>query len=754
MFELLFKYPPNIFARGKLVLLSPWPLWALFLVLALAAGGLFWHMRQRGSAVSSLRSTFIWLAQTMLLALLLFMLWHPAISVARLRPQQNVVAVLVDHSRSMGIADDGKQRLQSAEDLLNSDLLPELKKKFQIRTYEFGHDAVRVDQAKNLKADDNATRIGDSLKHIAAEAGTMPLGAIVLLTDGGDNTGGVDRETIAQLKQLRVPVHTVGFGPDHYAKDIELVDVAIPARALANSRLNARVAFRQHGYSGEKVKLIVRENGRPISQQEITLKPDVEQSETVQFNSGAAGAHSFTIGIDPVAGEESNQNNAMVRLVNVTQKKMRILYVEGEPRWEYKFIRRAMEDDQSIDLTSVVRTTQNKTYQQGGTQGELVDGFPPKIEGLFAFDGLIIGSVEANYFSTVQQNMIRDFADRRGGGVLFLAGRFALNEGGYANTPIAEMMPVRLPAEKTWSRNFADTYLTDAGRESPVCRIEEGRESSIARWKKMPQIANYAVMGTPKPGAVVLMNVQEQGHRPSPLLTVQNYGHGRTAVLATAGTWRWKMLQDHTDKTHAIFWQQLLRWLVTETPGQVLASTPHLVLSDDTRVPLRAVVADKTYQPVPGATVAATITRPDGATSVLELKPDPLEPGTYTGEYTADKAGAYVAEIAARQSATQKDAKDTGELGRDTLTFRREDGVAENFGTAQNKDLLQKLASDTNGNYYTAAKSKRLPQEIAVSEAGITAHDNLDIWDMPILFLLAILIRGGEWLLRRKWGVV
>jgi uncharacterized membrane protein len=746
MFELLFKYPPAIFAKGKLVLLSPWPVWVLLLILAVVAGGLFWQMRRRESSLSSPRSIAIWVAQAVLIALLLVMLWHPAISVARLRPQQNVVAVLVDHSRSMGIADDGKQRLQAAEDLLNNDLLPELKKKFQVRTYAFGKDAVRVDDAKNLKADDNATRIGDSLAHIAAEAGTMPLGAIVLMSDGGDNTGGVDRETIAQLKQLRVPVHTIGFGPDHFTKDIELEEVAVPARALANSRLNARVAFRQHGYAGQKVRLIVRENGSPISSQDITLKADVEQSETVQFNSGAAGAHSFTVGIDPIGDEENKQNNAMVRLVNVTQKKMRVLYVEGEPRWEYKFIRRAMEDDQSIDLTAVVRTTQNKTYQQGGIQGELVDGFPPKLEGLFAFDGLIIGSMEANYFSTVQQGWIRDFADRRGGGVLFLAGRFALNEGGYANTPMAEMMPLRLPTEKTWSRDFADTALTEAGRESPIARIAEGREASIARWKKMPQIANYAVLGNPKPGAVVLMNVQAQGHRASPLLAIENYGHGRTAVLATAGTWRWKMLQDHTDKTHAIFWQQMMRWMVTETPGQVAASTPRQVLSDDTRVPLRAVVRDKTYQTVAGATVTVTITRPDGASNVLELKPDPLEPGTYTGEYSADKAGAYVAEIAAREDKT--------EIGRDTLTFRREDGVAENFGSAQNKDLLEKLSADTKGTYYTPAKSGRLPAEIAVSEAGITAHDNLDIWDMPVIFLLLVVIRGGEWLLRRKWGVV
>ncbi len=748
MFEFLFKYPPAIFAKGKFVLLSGMPVWLLVLLIAAVGGGLFWNIRHRHSVLSTARSTVIWLAETALIALLLFMLWHPAISVARLRPQENVVAVLIDHSRSMGIADEGKTRLQDAEDVLNNQLLPDLNKRFQVRLYEFGRDAVRVDDAHNLKADDNATRIGDSLKHIASEAGTMPLGAIVLLSDGGDNTGGIDRDTISQLRQLRIPVNTVGFGPDHFSKDIEIADVSTPARALPQSRVSARVVIRQHGYGGQRVKLLVRENDHPVAQQEIQLKPDMDQSETILFNAGGAGAHSFQIGIEPQPGEQTTLNNAVVRLVNVGEKKRRILYFEGEPRWEYKFIRRAVfdYDDPAIELVSAVRTTQNKTYQQGGAPDELKDGFPPTEQGLFKFDGLIIGSVEASYFSTEQQQWIRDFADRRGGGVLFLAGRFALADGGYAQSALAEMMPLRIPNQKTWSRDYANASLTPAGRESVITRIEDDPDQNAARWLKMPQIANYAVMGPPKPGAEVLMDVTEPGHRSSPLLAIQNYGRGRVAVFATAGSWRWKMLQDHTDKTHATFWQQLMRWMVNETPGPVVVSTPHQVLADDTNVPLRVSVRDKDYQTVSGATVETNIERPDGGSDTVELKPDPLEPGTYTGDYTADKPGTYVAETTARQDKT--------DLGEDAITFRREDGVAENFGAAQNRDLLEKLSADTGGNYYTPANAKKLTEEVAVSEAGIVAHDNLDLWDMPILFLLVILIRGGEWMLRRRWGVV
>jgi len=753
MFELLFKYPPAIFSKGKLVLLAPWPFWTFLLALIIAVGVIAWFLRERRDALSTMRLAAIGLAQTAMIAIVLFMLWHPAMSVARLRPQQNVVAVMVDDSRSMGMVDPGnpKSRLQNAEDLLNGTVLPDLQKKFQVRLYSFGRDAARLESASShvdgLNPSDEATRIGDSLKHIAAEASTMPLGAVVLLTDGGDNTGGVDRETLAQIRQLHLPVHTIGFGPDHFSKDIEVMDVDVPARVLANSRVSARVNFRQHGLEGQKINLMVRENGHPLAKQEITLKPDVDQSETVMFNAGPAGAHSFQIGIDPIAGEQNVLNNYRVRLVNISEKKRRVLFFDGEPQWEFKFIRRALEDDPAIEVVSIVRTTENKTYRQGiSNPKELEGGFPDKPEDLFVYDGLIIGSEEANYFSPAQQAAIRDFADRRGGGVLFLAGRFAFSDGGYANTPMAEMMPLRLMPEKSFSRNFAVASLTDAGKASPILRLEDNAEANDARWKKMPQVANYAVMGAPKPGAVVLMNVGEQGKRTSPLLAIENYGHGRTAVLATSGTWRWQMLQDHTDMTHETFWQQLLRWLVTETPGQVAATTPHQMLNDDGQVHLRAVVRDKTYQAVAGATVTATINRPDGRIDTLEMKPDPLEPGAYAGDYTADKSGAYVAEIAANDGKL--------EVGRDTLNFRREDGVAENFNAAQNKDLLQRLSADTGGNYYTPGNAKHLGDEVAISEAGISGHDTLDIWDMPILFLLLILLRGGEWLLRRKWGVV
>lgn len=746
MFEWFFKYPASAFAKGHIVLLTPWPVYFLALGIVAAAGLLYWHIRTNRGFLAGLRPLAIWFLQTALVALLLLLLWHPALSVATLRPQQNVVTVLFDHSRSMALTDQGgSTRLAQAQKVWRDSLAQPLTSRFQVRAYEFGKQLERVADPAKLQPDSPATHIGDTLNQVATEASNLPVGAVVLMTDGSDNSGGVDAETIAHIRQARVPIYTVGFGRETPVNDLEIGDVSLPTRALQQSRLSAQVTFRQFGFAGRKTHISVHDAGKVISSQEVTLGPDgVSQTENVVFNAGAAGPRAVQITVDPVGGEENTANNTLTRLVNVSGRKARILYVEGEPRWEYKFLRRAVEDDGSLEIVSMLRTTPNKIYRQGvAGANELESGFPSKAEELFTYDGLIIGSVEANYFTPVQQDLIRQFADRRGGGVLFLAGRFAFNEGGYAKSPIAEILPVHLTSgQQTFHRDYVSADLTRAGRESVICRLEEGRERSAERWKKMPQMANYQVLGDAKPGAVTLMEVLAPGSHRLPLLVTENFGRGRTAVLASAGTWRWQMSQPVADMTHEIYWRQLLRWLVTETPGPVLASTPRQVLSDETKVRLRVEVRDKTFQPVANARIEAHIVGPENLSDMVMLSPVTSEEGVYTADYTAEKQGSYLAEISG------------GAAGSDVVMFRREDGTAETFRTTQNKELLQKLSEQTGGKYYTASEARRIAEQINFSDAGITTSQTLDLWDMPIVFLLALSLRATEWLLRRKWSVV
>ena len=759
MFELLFKYPASIFHKGHFVLLTPWPLWLLGVGILAAAGLLFWHVRRNHGMLSGARPIAIWLLETALIALLLFLLWHPALSVATLRPQQNVVAVLVDDSRSMSIADESGTRLARAQSLLNGGLLKSLGDRFQVRLYKFGTDAQRIQKSLEITGTAPATRIGNTLDRVMAESSSLPLGAIVLLTDGADNAGGIDLDTVAAIRRQRIPIHTVGLGREHPERDVEVVDALLAARALPQSRLTATVTLQSYGLSGNKARLSVRDAGKVLASQDVALKGDgALQTEAITFNIGQAGPKTLEIGVDPVSGEENTLNNKISRVVNVQASKPRILYFDGEPQWEYKFVRRAMDDNPEIVVFSMERTTQNKIYRQpcpaGGCpdgfkhdEKELEDGFPSKAEDLFAFQGLMLADVEAGYFTPAQQQLIHDFVDRRGGGLLFLGGRASLSDGGYANSSLADLVPTKLPAYKgTFHRDFSKVELAAAGRENILTRLDDNPERNVQRWKEIPMVADYQEVGEPKPGATTLLSVTPQSRSAMPLLVTEPYGRGRTAVFATSGSWRWKMWMAHEDKTHATFWQQMFRYLVTDAPSQVTATTPKTVLADDTRVPIRVEVRDKEYKPLSTARVQARFLAPDGSSATLELSPRPLEEGVYTGEWTAEKPGSYVVEMLAGE--------EQQEVGRDVLAFRREDGVAENFHTGQNRELLQKLSDQTGGKYYTSADASKLPNEISYSEAGITSRETRDLWDMPVIFLLALGIRASEWTLRRKWGVV
>ena len=256
---------------------------------------------------------------------------------------------------------------------------------------------------------------------------------------------------------------------------------------------------------------------------------------------------------------------------------------------------------------------------------------------------------------------------------------------------------------------------------------------------------DYQDAGNPKPGATVLAQANA-GHGVMPLLVTQNYGRGRTAVLATSGTWRWQMSSAVGDTAHDLFWQQLLRWISAESPGPVVATMASPTLEDDGAVRLSATITDKQFLAAPDASVIAHVSDPAGAVTEVRMTPVVDSPGTYYGEWMAAKPGAYLADVTAARGAE--------ELGRDVIAFERQDGLAENFHTQQNRELLERLSVDTGGRYWQSSELNRLPKEISYSEAGISVRDTKELWNMPFVFVVLIGLGAGEWLLRRKWGVI
>ena len=746
MFELLFKYSRTTFEQGQFVFASGWPIWLLLTASLAATFGIGYSLLQRRDSLTLGKLLVLAGIQAAMVTLVLVLLWQPALSSDRLRAEDNAVALLIDTSASMSYGEAEESRLQQAVAALNDGVLEDLSSNLETRLYAFSEDSVTIDSLEEVPLPGAATHLGDAVLGVLREARASALGAVVLISDGADNSDELDTARLAEIAGFGVPVHTVGVGRESIPEDIELESVSMTTQVMAGSRVSAQVSIRHAGPGVARLKVY---NGDAILVSEDLDLPDRDGVTThwVDFDVGDAGVKDLSFVLDAVAGERNTVNNAQFRVLEVPEDRRSILYVEGEPRWEYKFIRRAVEEDSPVRLASLLRTTPNKFYRQGIDEPtELENGFPEDRETLFSYDALIIGSFEAAALTPEQQENIRVFVSERGGSLLMLAGLRGLADGGWGNSVVAEALPALLPniEAATFNRWPAKAILTEEGEESVLTRLDTDRDTNIALWEEMPDIADFQYLDELKPGAVTLLEADIQGTT-HPLLVQQRFGLGSAYILATGGTWRWQMQLSSEDMRHETFWRQMLHALVSGAPRSVVVSAERLFYGDENEVRLRAEVKDKEFAPVANADVTVAVTLAGtGAPDVIAMQPLPGEPGLYEATIQADQTGMYRFETEARL--------DEEILGSARFAVRRADGIAEHFQIQQNRPLLENIASLTGGRYFALDDLDALPEIIQFSDAGILETEILDLWNMPIVFLLLIFLKAGEWLLRLYWG--
>ncbi|HMF97397.1 MAG TPA: vWA domain-containing protein, partial [Vicinamibacterales bacterium] len=450
LFRLLFKYPPLVFQQGDFSWGLSRPV--LLIVSAITAVAVLSLLSLRGVAAAERTRDRIVLVglRVAALAVLLFCLFRPSIVLKAAVPQQNFLGVLVDDSRSMSIADrDGQTRAAFVQQQFateNSPLLHALSQRFVVRFFGFSSSSERVNAAANLKYGGTSTRIGQALDRARDELAGLPLAGLVMVTDGADTSDATIDETLASLKARSIPVFTVGVGQDRFAHDIQVTRVETPRSVLKGTALVVDVVLSQTGYGGQTVPLSIEDDGRIVSTQEVTLPPDGESATVkVRFTANEAGARVFKFTVPTQPGEQVTQNNSRDTLIQVNDRTEKILYFEGEPRPEMKFLRRGVEDDKNLQVAILLRTAENKYWRAGiSDKDEMIGGFPKTREELFTYRALILGSVEAASFSPEQLRMIADFVSKRGGGLLMLGGRRAFAEGGWGGTPVGEVLPVVL----------------------------------------------------------------------------------------------------------------------------------------------------------------------------------------------------------------------------------------------------------------------------------------------------------------------
>ena len=753
LFRFLFKYPPLLFQQGDFSWGLSRPV--LLAVMVAAAIAILALLTYRGVSPTDKRIDRAVLVALRLavVGVLLICLFRPTLILKAAVPQQNFLGVLIDDSRSMSIADrDGQARSAFVQEQLNgpaSPLLAALSQKFVVRFFRFSSSSERVTAAGELKFGGTSTRLAPALDRARDELAGLPLAGLVMLSDGADTSDAAIDETLASLKARSIPVFTVGVGQERFARDVQVTRVETPRAVLKGTALVVDVVLSQTGYGGKSVPLTIEDDGRIVSTQEVTLPPDGESATVkVRFTANEAGARLFRFKVPTQTDEQVTQNNGRDALIQVNDRREKILYFEGEPRFEMKFIRRAVEEDKNLQVTILLRTAENK-YWRGDVsdKDELIGGFPKTREELFAYRSVILGSVEAASFTPEQLRMLADFVSKRGGGLLMLGGRRAFAEGGWGGTPVGEVLPVVI--ENSNEKYFSEVSAkpTRAGVTFPVTQVAGDERASNAKWNDLPPVSMVNSVREPKPGATVLLTGIDNRKQDQIVLAYQRYGRGKAIALPIQDSWLWRMdaKMAVTDTTHAMFWRRLVRWLVDGVPEQVNLTTTTDRVEPGETVKLTAEVLDPAYVEVNDSRVVARITSPSGKTSEVPVEWTVSKDGDYRTTFVPDESGIYDVQVSAE--------RDQKQLGKSSMHVRVSAGDAEYFDAAMRAPLMKRIAEDTGGRFFTAETVATLPEAISYSGRGVTVVEERELWDMPALFIMLIGLVAAEWGYRRMRGL-
>jgi len=757
LFSALFKYRPILFQDGDLAFRAAWPV-LLILLLALVGAGIAVasYSRPRGKAGPADRMIMGALRMGAF-GVLLFALLRPTLVNTSTVPQRNFVAVLLDDSRSMTLpGDDGIPRsafISEEFDPETGRLLQGLEERFAVRYFRYASSTDRIEWGSEMAYDGTRTNLVGALDRVREELSSVPLSGIVVVTDGADNSGRSLGEALVPLQAASVPVYTVGLGEEAISPDIQIGRVSAPRSVLKGTSLLLDVVVSQRGYGGQSLPLIVEDDSGILSESEVSFGPEGEPTVTrVRFTLEEAGPRQLRLRIPVQEGDRVSQNNERKIEVDVRQAREKILYFEGEPRYEAKFIRRALEDDENIQVVVLQRTAEDKFLRLDVDDGsELSGGFPRTREELFQYRGLVIGSVEASFFTHDQLAMIADFVSRRGGGFLMLGGRWSFSEGGYGGTPVAEALPVVLPEPAPDPHAvFTEVKVepTPAGVGHVATQIRPHEQAGAAIWDSLPPLSVMNHLTEVKPGGTTLLTGSGAGGD-RVVLAYQRYGRGKSVALPVVDSWLWQFHADIPleDQTHETFWRQLLRWLVDGVPDYVEVRLEEEAVEMGESARILAEVNDSTYTEVNDAVVEATITAPDGTVQVLPLDWTVDRDGEFAGQFSPTMDGDYEIRV---QAGTGQDQT----LGIDVGHLRVGPSMEEYFDAGQRRSLLERLAEETGGRFYDPSTVGSLPEDISITGGGVTLTEERDLWDMPILFLLLVGLVGGEWIFRRRRGLV
>ena len=801
-------------------------LWPALLLLGAALAALAWGYRG-APADRAVRTGCVLLKVLGVIALFACLL-EPLWSGQRARPGANYLAILADNSQGMRIKDPG-QALSRGEQMREL-LSPEkqswqgaLEETFQVRRYLFDSKLQFTKNFGDLNLDGRASAIGGGLRALADRFRAQPVAGVLLFTDGNATDL---REGVAQLAGLP-PVYPVVMGSDAPVKDIALQKVTVAQTAFEDAPVAIQADVTSSGFPGAEIVAQLTElvdnpsTNSAAAERSIAelVQTAPERDEPIAFRFQVrpekSGLRFYRLRVSArkeleqfanpaISTEATLANNVRVLAVDRGRGPYRVLYVAGRPNWEYKFFHRAIDEDDQVQLSALIRVAKrepkmdfrgragessNPLYRGFGNQpeeeterydqpvirpiapnedefGRLRGGFPKQPEDLYRYHAIILDDLEAEFFTHDQMTLIQKFVSERGGGLLMLGGQESFHEGKFNRTPIGEMLPVYLdkPTERSGSAGFR-LNLTREGWLQPWARLRNNEPDEKKRLAETPPFYVLNQVREFKPGASVIATASDGSGKTYPALVVQRFGSGRTAALTIGDLWHWGLKDKDARKDMDKAWRQIVRWLVADVPERIAAQVEPKPSDPDQAVLLEVRVRDEKFQPLDNAGVTLAVQSvtagngaptnppspgqaPGAGSNVIRIPAEasPTEPGLYQATFIPRETGGYRVEVVVTNAVG-------AEVGRSEAGWSSDPAADEFHSLKPNRALLEEIARKTGGEVIAPERLESFAAGLPRRKVPVAESWTLPLWHQPVVFLFALACFIGEWGLRRWKGM-
>ncbi len=736
-----------------------------------------------------------WLAATfkaIALAALVVCLLEPLWSGQRARPGANLFAILADNSESLSIRDPQADvsRGKDLKKLLTEEDAPwqiRLSQDFDVRRYLFDSRLQGVPDFARLDFDGSRTNLRAVLTSLKDRFRDRPLAGVLLFTDGIATDPGSTSFDTAGLP----PIYPVVSGSARGHRDLAISHVTVTTTAFEDAPVTIQADVTQLGLPNSQVTAtLLDETGAQVKQETQAFGRDsAPLAFRFQFRPTRPGLSFYEVKVETTAlapnKESTAANNRRLVSVDRGSGPYRILYLTGRPNWEYKFLNRAIESDEQIKLTGIVRVARREPkfdwrsrdgeatnplfrgFDRTGEEterydqpvlvrlntrdpNELRDGFPKKAEDLYQFQAVIIDDLEAGFFSADQLALLERFVSERGGGLLMLGGAESFRNGNYERTPVGRMLPLYLDSnDSTPSPTGYRLALTRDGWLQPWARLRSTETEEQLRLKELPTFHTINRAGNLKPGATVIAEVVDASSQRHPALAVQRFGRGRCAALLIGDLWRWQLNRTDAQRERDDLgkaWRQTLRWLIADVPDRIEL---RVVAQDEFGQPLtrlEARIRTREFQPQDNAAVSVSLKLPDGSTVAQPAEPSLQEAGLYETTFASRTPGQY------RVTVDVADAEGKP-LGKSETGWVFDPSAEEFPRVAPNTELMESIATQTGGEVISAANLDSFVRSLPTRKAPLTEAYTTPLWHQPWILALIVVCLCAEWALRRWRGL-